>query len=106
MAKFSGMIGYAILTEREGSIWEDEIIEKPYFGDVIRHSARFESADQLNDNVKLNDEISIVADSFAYKNSHLMRYVTYLGIKWKITNMSIGRPRITLAIGGVYNGPE
>lgn len=106
MAKYFGKIGYATLLEQDGSIWEEDVIEKTYYGDVIRHSARYESADQLNDNVKLNDEISIIADDFAFQNTHRMRYVTHLGVKWKITNISVGYPRITLAFGGVYNGPE
>ena len=107
MAKFSGMIGYAATVEDEGSIWEENIIEKPCFGDTFRHSFRYNSSSEKeNDDVVLNNEISIVADSFAYRNSHLMRYVTLNGARWKITSVTVGFPRLTLTIGGVYNGPE
>lgn len=107
MAKYAGMIGYGILVEKEGSIFDEEIIEKPYYGDTIRHSVRYEpTSDHLHDNVKLNDEISIVADDFAYQNTHRMRYATLNGVKWKISSISYGYPRLTLSLGGVYNGPE
>lgn len=107
MAKFYGMIGYAQTVEREGSIWEETVIEKPCYGDTYRHSFRYNpSSEKENDDITLNNEISIVANDFAYQNTHLMRYVTLNGVKWKITSATLGYPRITLNIGGVYNGPE
>jgi hypothetical protein len=107
MAKYYGNIGFAKLVEKPGSIYEETVIEKPYFGDVLKKSLRYEpSSEKLSDDVKLNNEISILADSFAYQNSHLMRYVTYNGTKWKIASMTDGYPRIIISLGGVYNGPE
>lgn len=107
MAKYYGNIGFAKLTEKPGSIYEETVIEKPYFGDVIRDRITYDpSSEKLHDDVKVNNEISIIADSFAYQNSHLMRYVTYMGAKWNIASMSLGYPRIRLTLGGVYNGPE
>jgi len=107
MAKYYGMIGFAKLVEKPGSIFEETVIEKPYYGDVLKHSLRFEaSSEKLHDDVKLNNEISILADSFAYQNSHLMRYVTYMGAKWEIASMTNAYPRIIITLGGVYNGPK
>ena len=107
MAKFFGLIGYAQTVESEGSIWQETIIEKPYYGDTDRGGYKFtSSSDKENDDITVNNEISIVADTFAYQNSHLMRYVTYMGARWKITSVTLNYPRIRLTIGGVYNGPE
>lgn len=107
MAKFYGLIGYAQTVEGEGSIWHEEIIEKPYYGDTIRDGYRFNgSSDKENDDISINNEIRIVADTFAFQNTHLMRYVTFMGARWKITSVTVSYPCLIISIGGVYNGPE
>ena len=55
-------------------------------------------------NINVANEISIVADPFANQNFHTMLYVEFMGTKWKITNVEVKRPRLTLTLGGVYNG--
>jgi hypothetical protein len=35
-----------------------------------------------------------------------MRYVEFMGTKWKITNIEVQYPRLTLSIGGEYNGQQ
>jgi len=71
---------------------------------LARNTRRYESADQVNDNLTIANEISIVADPYAYENFHAMRYVEFMGAKWKISNVEVQRPRLILTIGGVYNG--
>lgn len=102
MAKFYGKIGFLKTVEKEGSVWEEEKVERCYYGDIIRHSFRYESSGNMNDDVKLNNEISIVADDFAYQNCHLMKYVELNGCLWKISSITVDRPRITVSIGGVW----
>ena len=107
MNKFYGMIGFALQERRDNSITEESIIERPYYGDVRRNSRRYEgSSDQMLDNLTINNEISILADAYANENFHAMRYVVFMGTKWKITNITVEAPRLLLTIGGVYNGPE
>ena len=77
-----------------------------YSGDVIRNTRRLQSADQVNDNVNVSNEISIIADPYANGNFHAMRYVGFMGAKWKITNVEVQYPRLILTIGGVWNGSE
>ena len=104
MAKFSGMIGYMETVETAPGIWDDVITEKKYNGDVVRNISRMQPADNVNDNITVNNNISIVADPFAYKNFQHMRYVVFMGNKWKISNLEIIHPRIVLSLGGLYNG--
>lgn len=104
MAKFYGKIGYAITEETTPGVWEERIIERVYYGDVTRNSRRLQSSENLNDNIVVSNEIGIVADPFAYQNFHQMRYVEYMGAKWKISNVEVKYPRLVLQIGGVYNG--
>lgn len=105
MAKFYGAIGYAETVETAG-VWEEKITERNYYGDLIRNTRMIQSANQLNDNVNVANEISIVADPFAYQNFHSMRYVEFMGARWKITNVDVQYPRLILTVGGVYNGEQ
>lgn len=104
MGKFYGVIGYAETSETSPGVWEENITERTYSGDILRNSKRWQSAENLNDNPIVNNEFSIVADPYAYENFHTMRYVKWKGTSWKITNIDVQRPRIRLMIGGVYNG--
>lgn len=104
MAKFYGTIGYVKLTETSPGIWEEEVTEHKYYGDVNRNYRRLESSGGVNDNVNVANEISIIADPFANENFHWMRYVEYMGSKWKVDNVSVQYPRLILTLGGLYNG--
>lgn len=102
--KFCGNIGYAQTVEVEPGIWEEQIVERKYFGDVSRKTSRYQSSGGVNDNIVISNNISIVADPYANENFQHMRYVVFMGTKWKIENVEIQYPRILLSIGGVYNG--
>lgn len=104
MAKFYGKIGYAILTETVPGVWVEEIVERSYYGDVIRNIRRLQGSENLNDDINVSNEISIVADAFANQNFHSMRYVEYMGAKWKVSSVEVKYPRLILNVGGVYNG--
>jgi hypothetical protein len=106
MAKFYGAIGYAETAETKPGVWKEQITEKMYYGDFIRNTRRLQIADQLNDNINVANEIGIVSDPFANANFHSMRYVEFMGAKWKITNVEVQYPRLILTIGGVYNGEQ
>lgn len=103
MSKYFGAIGYAKTIETSPGVWEETIIEKEYKGDILRNSRRYDSADKLNDNVNISNQISILADSFAYENFFSIRYIKWYNSKWKVSNIEIQRPRLILTIGGVYN---
>ena len=104
MAKFSGKIGYMKPVEVEPGIWDEECIERPAFGDVIRNQSRYQSSGGINDDIVINSSISIIADPFANENFQHMKYVVFMGTKWQITNADCQYPRIILNLGGVYNG--
>ena len=103
MAKFYGAIGYAVTAETTPGVWTEQITERVYYGDLVRNMRKLQTSDQLNDNINVANEISIVADPFANENFHAMRYAEFMGAKWKITNVDVQHPRLRLTIGGVYN---
>lgn len=106
MAKYYGKIGYATSEEVKPGVWKKRITEREYFGDVIRNTRRLQSSGNLNDNIIVSNEISIVADPFANENFHSMLYVEFMGAKWKISNVEVQYPRLILTIGEVYNNVE
>jgi hypothetical protein len=106
MAKFYGNIGFG--TEVEEPVgsgnWVLDVVVRPYYGDVHKNSRRLQSIGQLNDDITITNEISIIADQFAYEHFSTIRYVEFMGTKWKISNATVERPRLILTLGGVYNG--
>ena len=103
MAKFYGVIGYIETKEVEPGVWEEQIVERPYYGDLTRNTSRFQSSGGVNDNINISNNISIIADPYAKENFHHMRYAKFMGTKWKITNVEVQYPRLLLTAGGVYN---
>lgn len=106
MAKFYGVIGYAEQqVETAPGVWEDQITERSYAGDLVRNANRWSaSSDSTNDNLNINNQISIISDPYAKQNFHQMKYVEFMGAKWRITSVDVQYPRLILTIGGVYNG--
>ena len=104
MAKFYGAIGFATLVETKPGVWEEKTVPRNYSGDVIRNSRRLQNGENLNDNISVNNEISIIADPYANESFHSMRYVKFMGTKWKISNVEVAYPRLILTLGDVYNG--
>lgn len=104
MAKFYGAIGFVETVETSPGVWEESATERNYSGDVVKDSKRWQAGENLNDNLTVNNKISIIADPFAYDNFSMIRYVKWMGASWKITNVDVERPRLLLSIGGVYNG--
>lgn len=106
MAKWYGKIGYGMIEETSPGVYEEKIVERNYYGELGRNNRRLESSSNLNDNINIANEISIVADPFANENFHAMRYIEFMGTKWKITNVEVRFPRLILSAGGVYNGQQ
>lgn len=104
MAKYYGLIGFARTVETRPGVWEEKIEERYYRGDVIRNTRRLQSTDQVNDDLTVSNEISILADPFANGNFHSIRYACFMGSKWKVTNVDVQYPRLLLQLGGLFNG--
>lgn len=104
MARWYGAIGYAKTTETTPGVWVEELTERNYYGELVRNTRRLQSADKLNDDIDIVNEMSIVSDPYAIQNFHSMRYIEFMGAKWKITNVEVQYPRLILTLGGVFNG--
>ena len=104
MGKFYGKIGFAVQKEIRPGYWDEEITERPYYGDLIRNRRKLQVSGQVNDNVNVSNEISIVADPFAVEHFYNMRYVDFMGARWKVSDVEVQYPRLILTVGDLYHG--
>lgn len=104
MSKWFGKIGYAIQEETEPGIWEDKIVERDYYGDLLTDNRKRQTNNNVLDEITLSNMVSIIADPFAYNNCSCMAYAEIMGAIWKISEVEVKPPRLNLTIGGVYNG--
>ncbi len=106
MAKFHGKIGYGLSMETSKGVWEDVITEYPYFGDVIRNTRTLQEGSKVNNDLSVENSISIVADAYAREHFFAIRYIEWAGTLWIVSNVEVQSPRLILRLGGVYNGPK
>ena len=106
MERFHGEVGYATQQEIAPGVWDDVITEKPYYGDVVKNSARFAASGQsVNDTLTVGVSISVLADDELGGHIFAIRYVRWAGALWEVAEVTPERPRLRLRLGGVYNGP-
>jgi hypothetical protein len=107
MAKFYGQIGF-VKTEEEADtgLTLPVITERDYYGDVNRVVRRWEAGQKINDDININNEISILSDPYVTENIPWIKYVRWNNAVWKVTTVEVQYPRLILSIGGVYNGEQ
>jgi hypothetical protein len=105
MAKFHGRIGYGTTVETAPGVWQDDIVEAKYFGDVVRNTRQLQTGEKVNNDLSVGNSISIVADAYANKHFFAIRYVEWAGTLWTVEAVEVQSPRLLLRLGGVYNGP-
>jgi hypothetical protein len=108
MARFYGEVGYgdSVETPPNSGVWVDQITEQTYQGDVIRRSQHLGSTGDVNEDIIVGNNISILADQYAIEHSHDIKYVRWDGVLWTVTSVVVQRPRLILFLGSVYNGPK
>lgn len=105
--KFSGQIAFWKKdTEVKPGVYKPSIVEKNYAGDVLKNSRNFQSVEnQQNDNLVVNNRLSIISDLYLQLNWSSIKYVVWNGVKWKAKSVDLTPyPRVIIELGGVYNG--
>lgn len=106
MPKFYGKIGFEETVETVPGVWEEVIAERNYYGEVVRNTRKLVASNHLNDDISINNEISIIADPYAKDHFHSMRYVEFLGTTWEVNSVEVQYPRLILSLGGKYNAKQ
>ena len=105
MAKWYGKVGYSETVETTPGVWTPHDTVREYYGDVIRNTTKWAvNSDSTNDDLTVNSQISIVADPFANNKFHSMKWIEFMGARWKVTSVEPQPPRLLLTLGGVWNG--
>lgn len=105
MAKWYGQIGFAQAVETDLDVWTEQIIEHNYYGDVLYNSkSSYLRNTEINEGFNVSNKISFVADPYARENMYQMKYATFMGTKWKIASVEVEYPRLTISLGGLWNG--
>lgn len=107
MAKFYGRVGYGESVEKEDSpgVFEDVIVEKHYYGDVVRDTRSLSEGEHLHGDLSVSNEIRIIADAYALDHFFAIKYVEWSGVLWTVPTVEVQSPRLLLRLGEVYNGP-
>lgn len=100
--KWYGQIGFEEdAVEVDPGIYSSRIVERNYFGDVLRHRKSFETSQIVTD-FNISNQLSILSDEYLRENLHKIVYVTFNGSKWRVTSVDISWPRLTIDLGGAY----
>ena len=102
--KWTGKIGFAETAETEPSVYEETIVERKYYGDVLEWNRRMDTGSGVNPDITMQNRLSVLGDPYASANLYKMRYAEYLGQKWQVTGVQVQSPRLTLTLGGLWNG--
>ena len=106
MARFFGRVGYGETGETSPGVWVDDIVERSYFGDVVRNARKSSEGENLNNDLSVQNSISIMADAYANDHFFAIRYVEWAGTLWTVSRVEVQSPRLILTLGEVYNGPQ
>lgn len=102
MNKFYGKVGYLTDVETSPGIFSRDVIEKEYYGDLIKYNSKWDRRDTVINGINLSSTISILADPFVVNNFQKIIYVEWMGQKWTVTNVEPRYPRLLLSVGGEY----
>lgn len=102
--RFHGKVGYADTIETKPGLWEEALVFRSYYGDVLRNSKRDFYGNKVNSDIQVNNQISIVADPYARDHFFNLKCVEWQGTLWHVTDVDASQyPRLVLSLGGVYN---
>lgn len=104
MARFHDKVGYELPGTRVGGVYKANVVERDHTGDILKAVRSLEPSDKVNDNIRLQNRIEIMADAYALENFAFIKYVSWNGVRWTVTSVEVQRPRLILDLGGVYNG--
>lgn len=106
MARFSGKIGFATTSESvsEPSVYEETITERKYTGFILTEYNNHNDKTTINTDVRLNMRFSIIMDPYTAQNINNLRYIEYMGTKWKISSVEVKLPGLIISIGDMWNG--
>lgn len=100
--KWYGKIGYSDSVEVEPGVWEDVITERRRFGELLRNYKSNQQGNKINEDISVSNQISVLSDPYLAENFHKIKYITFMGAKWKVSTVEIQYPRLIITLGSLY----
>lgn len=106
MTRFHGLVGFTSQGEVSPGVWEANVITKrKYYGDMLRNGYSIVStSNSTNDDLKLSNQLSVVADSYMMAHLPDIRFVIINDVAWRVSSIEVDRHRVVMHLGEVYNG--
>lgn len=103
MTRYSGIIGFQD-EQRETSpgIWQSVYHDHHMTGVDLGKDYRRQNGSTVNDTITVANRISVVADAYTFENVSNIKYASYMGRLWKVSEVQIERPRLILSLGDLY----
>lgn len=101
--KYYGNLGFVEYEETAPGVFKETIKEYSYYGDTVRAISHWQGAEKVTDDVKLNNQISVVLDPYALENYANLRYISFMNSKWEVSAVEIQYPRLIVSFGGLYH---
>lgn len=103
MAKWIGNIGFAESKEVKPGVWKEVITPYRYLGELIVNKKEIINNSEINDEIRVSNQIKIISNPYANHNFHAIKWVEFLGQKWKVISVSVEQPNLLLTLGGIFN---
>jgi len=100
------MIGFSTAASVVDGVYEEQITERKYYGDVTKDFRKDTRNDKVVRDIDISNTFSIVADPFAFENFSFIKYLKYMGIAWNVESVEVQYPRLLISVGGRWNGPD
>ena len=103
MSRYYGKVGFTLGSQEiRPGVYKELITERYYKGDVMKRRQNWENGTSINDNFKIANQISILADEYAEMNLYAIKYAEWMGTKWKVSSIEVERPRMIITLGGPW----
>ena len=100
MNRWYGKIGFAEQVETSQSVWTEERTERTYRGDILRNMRRLQDSQQINDDISISNQISVIGDAYMRDHFINMRWIEFMGAKWKTAEVDASQPpRLIITLG-------
>ena len=100
--KWYGEIAFSGQVETEPDSFEERLIKKKFMGDMLRSHNINDSNTNINIDVSLSNQLSVLLDPFLQNNFHKIVYVEFMGTKWTVSSVDIQDRRLLITFGKLY----
>ena len=82
MARYHDKVGFLIFEDDQTTgIASSTVVERPYYGEVLDHTRRWDSTEHISDDLVLSNQIKITANDYAYAHMSSIAYARWMGEK-------------------------